>query len=367
MKHRSLNEQPQKILVRAPNWIGDQVLAFPFFYYLRKAYPKAHITSVCVPWVKEMQFADLVNDVYVLSRPLKNSLLEKISVIEKDAQALKERGPWDLGFSLPNSLSAAWLMYRAQVKRRRGYRYEGRGFLLNEGLHWNDKQVIHRAQSYVDLLPKELIPGRSANEFWGVAPENELDEYISGELDEFRPNRSWPEHKPLDYPKKPYWVLAPGATADSRRWPTEYFVTLSETIYKETGWPGLIVGGPKEAPLADQLIKSSEAELYDVTAQGPVPVLSSIFKNAQVTVCNESGLAHVASLCGSSVQIVCGAADPRRTRPIGPGKVQVAINPVGCWPCEKNTCAQPPGLKFRCLIGLKTDQVWDEIRRELKI
>ena len=27
----------KKLLVRAPNWIGDQVLAFPFFHYLRKA------------------------------------------------------------------------------------------------------------------------------------------------------------------------------------------------------------------------------------------------------------------------------------------------------------------------------------------
>ena len=30
---------PQKILIRAPNWIGDQILAYPCFQYLRAGYP----------------------------------------------------------------------------------------------------------------------------------------------------------------------------------------------------------------------------------------------------------------------------------------------------------------------------------------
>ena len=58
--------KPPTILVRAPNWIGDQVLAFPFFHHLRKAYPKAHIAAVCVPWVENVQFKTLVDEVIVL-------------------------------------------------------------------------------------------------------------------------------------------------------------------------------------------------------------------------------------------------------------------------------------------------------------
>ena len=45
------------------------MISFPFFYYLRKQYPKAHIAVVCVDWVKDIQFLDLIDEVYVLPRP----------------------------------------------------------------------------------------------------------------------------------------------------------------------------------------------------------------------------------------------------------------------------------------------------------
>ena len=39
--------EPQNIIVRMPNWIGDLVMATPILSDLRKAYPKAHITAMC--------------------------------------------------------------------------------------------------------------------------------------------------------------------------------------------------------------------------------------------------------------------------------------------------------------------------------
>jgi hypothetical protein len=53
----------QQILIRSPNWIGDQVMAFPFFKKVRECYPDAWITSVGVPWVKDLQYQSLVDEV----------------------------------------------------------------------------------------------------------------------------------------------------------------------------------------------------------------------------------------------------------------------------------------------------------------
>src|SRR5690606_4799450 len=132
---------------------------------------------------------------------------------------------------------------------------------------------------------------------------------------------AWPvaQDESITPPSGPYWVMAPGATAESRRWPEKYFLALARTIATQTGWTGVIVGGPKEAPLAELLCAEGDAKLVDYTARGPVSALFPVFRGARFTVSNESGLAHVAALCGSPVQIVCGAADPRRTRPLGPG------------------------------------------------
>lgn len=352
---------PESILVRAPNWIGDQILAYPFYYYLRKAYPRARIVSACVSWVKDIQFLDLVDDVFVLPKASGSGLMERLGAVDRGAKAVRGRGPFDLAISLPNSFSAAWFMYRSGAKRRRGYRADVRGLLLNESLPWNPDPGRHRTQAYVDLLPDGAKPTAPAREFWGTYPDNDLDEKIPGVKDRFDARASWSDAVALEPPKRPYWVLAPASNADSRQWPVGYFKELARKVRERTGWAGVIVGGPGDKSLARQLCDEEDLGLLDYTGKGTVSALWKVFESARFTVCNESGLAHVASLCGSPVQIVCGAADPRRTKPVGPGRVQVAVNPVECWPCERNVCIQPPGKLIQCLRGISPDRVWTEI------
>jgi heptosyltransferase-2 len=356
-----LGLRPKTILVRAPNWIGDQVLAYPFFVALRAAYPQARITSVCVPWVKDLQFKNCVDEVRVLEVDRGTSVWERFVGLDRQARALARESHWDLGISLPNSFSAAWLMWRAGVQLRRGYATEGRGLILNSRIPWPHQRVEHRAEAYARLLPESVRRTWDAREFWGEPPKDDLDPGSGGVLPRFEYEKEWSGFEMLEPPSSPYWVLAPGATADARRWPEDAVFRLAEKIAQSTDLIGVVVGGPSEVALATRLCAHAELRLYDRVAQGGVPGLARLFAGARFTVSNESGLAHVAALCGSPVQIVCGAADPRRTTPIGPGVVQVRFNPVECWPCEKNTCFQPPEKQIQCLRGITPEQIWKEI------
>ncbi len=322
-----------KILVRSPNWIGDQILAFPFFHYLRETYPDAEIAAVCTEHVKDLQFRNLTDAIYVLPQAV---------------HELRAQRPWDLAYVLPNSFSSAWLAFRSGAKIRRGYKKEGRGLFLNQGLKWDPSPSIHRAQSYLNLLPG---PSRDVENFWEEVPAFDFE-------------KAWPDCKPMDPLTEPYWVLAPGSNAESRRWSVESYLSLSEKISKETGWTGVIVGGAEESPLAARLCEgeSSNAQLKDYTARGSVSSLWKLFQHSKFTVTNESGLAHLAALSGCTVHVICGAADPRRTCPLGPGKVQVFVNPVECWPCERNHCLQPDELKLQCLKGIHPETVWKDMK-----
>lgn len=364
-----VEEKRLNILVRSPNWIGDQVLAYPFFYRLRQRFKDAKITAVCVPWVADVQFKNCVDAIHVLPRPTTLKIRDKVKVLYNTSAALKAQSQWDLAISLPNSFSSAALLWGAGARLRRGYGHEGRGIFLNDRLDWKKGGALHRAQAYLDLVPAANKWGADAGDasaFFDEPPLQDLDEPKRGELSRFDFKTEWPGFEALAIPKEPYWILAPGATAESRRWPIEYFVALAENIIQKTGWKGLIIGGPSEAPLAASLIMRVDG-LEDWTAQGAIPSLAPLFAGAKMSVTNESGLAHVAALCGSFVQIICGAADPRRTRPIGPGRVQVAVNPVDCWPCERNHCHQPRESAIRCLRGIEPSGVWGEIERGLRI
>lgn len=357
--------EPASILVRAPNWIGDQVMAFPFFFHLRRAFPGARIGVACPPWVEALQFRDLVDEVAVVPGPSRAGFFNRISVLEDAARKLRRSGPWELGICLPNSLSSAWLLHRAKVKERRGYEADGRSFLLTERLAWPRREAGHRSQDYLDLLPDRARPARTAAEFWGIPAETELDPDIPGELARFDAEKSWPGFTPLEPPEGPYWVLAPGSQAESRRWPVERFAGLARLVQAETGWPGVIVGGAAEAVLADELRKDAASRLLDRTARGPVPVLSRILARARFVVSNDSGLAHVAALCGAPLQVVWGAGDPRRTRPLGPGRARISMQPVDCWPCERNACPLAGARRLRCLAGIQPEMVWREIQSGL--
>jgi heptosyltransferase-2 len=366
-----------RILVRSPNWIGDQVLAYPFFFFLRRAFPRARITVACVPWVESLQFRDLIDDVVLLSTPVRKSRFAKLAATERSASALRKLGPWDLGITLPNSFSSAWLFKRAGVRERRGFVAEGRGFLLTQKLDWEHAAPLHRSDAYLSLLPDGDGSHRKpelGRKFWGMPPEDPddpADEGVKGVLSRFEPEKSWPAGQlpspVLDPPSEPYWVLAPGSQAESRRWSAESFSSLARQIHMDTGMRGLIVGGPGEAVLAGKLCEDRRTKLSDWTAQGAVASYWKVFRDARFTVSNDSGLAHVAALCGSPVEVVWGGGDPKHTEPTGPGRVKLVLNPVECWPCERNTCMNKDEDKLRCLRGIQPDAVWQEIRRGFRI
>lgn len=356
-------QTPQTIVVRAPNWIGDQILAYPCFHYLRQGYPHAHITSVCPPWVAAIQFRHLVDEVCVLPQPQGSSTWARLQALEAGARLLRAQGPWDLGLCLPNAFSSVWLFARARVRWRRGYATDGRGFLLHDKLVWQTQAVRHRSEAYVHVLPDAIRPREAGQGFWAEAGPDAATPRTPGVCDHFDAGRAWPVQALVEPPASPYWVLAPGSMAPSRRWPIERFAGLARQIVRATGMCGLVVGGAAETAVAQQLCADPDLQLTDWTARGVVAAYWKVFRQALFTVSNDSGLAHVAALCGSPVYIVWGAGDPHKTRPLGPGRVRIMRHTVDCWPCERNVCWQPKERTIACLQGILHEVVWQEIQR----
>lgn len=342
----------RRILVRTPNWIGDQVMSYPFFHRLREVFPDAHVAAMCVPWVEHVQFRNLVDEVITVPVPLRRGLREKVTALEAAGRAARVRGPWSLAISLPNSLTTAWQIFRSGAAERWGYAGDGRRWLLTRHVT-DDGQTRHRADTYMRLLPEPLQPATPAREFWGPG------------RGAFPADQEWGEFPVLPPPEPPFWILAPGSVADSRRWPVERFAELARKIRAETGMRGMVVGGDGDAALARVLCADPGLGLVDCTARGPIPILRACFQQASFTVANDSGLAHVAALCGSPVQIVWGAGNPRHTLPLGPGRVQVISTSIRCWPCERNTCERTDGPAYECLDAITPAAVWAQIRSGL--
>src|SRR5258706_385160 len=85
---------PERILVRAPNWIGDVVLSLAAVRDLRRNFPRARIEVLARPWVADLYRAVAEVDAVRLAQG-----------VRVDADAV--RGAFDAGVLLPNSFGSA--------------------------------------------------------------------------------------------------------------------------------------------------------------------------------------------------------------------------------------------------------------------
>ncbi len=145
------------ILVVAPAWIGDMVMAQSLFKLIRQRQPQAQIDVVAPAWTEPL-LARMPEVHESLLLPVNHGQL-----------GLRQR--WRLGrllherryhqaIVLPNSLKAAFVPFVAAVRRRTGFLGEFRWGLLNDIRTLDEKKLPRRVDRYVTLAlePGEPIP-----------------------------------------------------------------------------------------------------------------------------------------------------------------------------------------------------------------
>ena len=98
-----------KIAVRAPNWMGDSILALPAIEALHENFPEAEIWICGQAWIKDI-FLPLNHVAGVI--PLKNP--SRLRGLINSAKILKKH-PFDAGLLLTNSFSSALLFFLAKI------------------------------------------------------------------------------------------------------------------------------------------------------------------------------------------------------------------------------------------------------------
>ncbi|MFL6574817.1 MAG: lipopolysaccharide heptosyltransferase II, partial [Burkholderiales bacterium] len=122
-----------RILVVAPNWIGDALMAQPLLARLRSRTPGARIDVLAPDWVAPVarRMAEVED---VIAVPLRHKTLQ-LGSRWRIARELKARR-YDEAIVLPNSWKSALAPFFAGIPVRTGYVGEARYGLLNN-IHKN--------------------------------------------------------------------------------------------------------------------------------------------------------------------------------------------------------------------------------------
>jgi ADP-heptose:LPS heptosyltransferase len=146
---------------------------------------------------------------------------------------------------------------------------------------------------------------------------------------------------------RPYFVVHPGATAASRRWPAERFGQAAQMLMDATGCQAVFSGGAEEEPLVRQALaamRDGGAGAVALTGQLALGELASLIAGAQVTLCNNSAPAHIAAALDAPVVVLYALTNPQHTP--WQARSRVLNHPVPCRHCLKSVC---PELHHDCL------------------
>jgi heptosyltransferase II len=342
-EHATIN----RIVVRAPNWVGDAVMSVAALRELRGLFSNAHITIVSKPGTSDIfRDSDFVDDVLVYER-------RGLSSVWQQVRAWKQRR-FDLAVLFQNAFEAAAISFFARVPRRIGYDTERRGFLLTHAVpspSWKNER--HEIFYYLNLVAEVervlLGTSRSAT----VEPQFEMT--VSAERKEQA--RALLRAQNVDS-NKPLVLLCPGSiNSRAKRWPAERYAALADQL-SESGTTVAVIGSPGEVDVSSQVINLARRPPVLLTGKTSVAEVTALISIADVLITNDTGPAHVGAAVGTPTIVIFGPTNPLTTRPYGPAG-EIIRRPPECAPCMLRDCP----IDHRCMTAITPEEVFERTRR----
>lgn len=351
-----------RVLVVAPNWLGDVVMTTPLLSWLDAARrapggPSLHISlAVRAAWAPLFAGDERCDELIVVQRPGRH---------DRVAGILRQAAQWRAGgFAAallgPPSLRAALTAALAGIPRRIGRRGDGRDAFLTQRLERLPRGSRHFSFEMMDLgLALADASG------WDRAQLPPPDAAGPARL-----RRSGVEAPPLEAPDRPVWALGPGTTyGPAKTWPVGPMASFLTAAVTEEQVRVVLLGDRGAVPLVAALRRSTpslrwaagphdDAEVMDLTGATSLPEAVAWLLRCELYVGNDSGLMHVAAALGTPTVGLFGSSNPDWTRPRGSRVAVVTADGFACRPCYRRTCNQP----VFCLETVEGRQVLDVAR-----
>jgi heptosyltransferase II len=337
-----------KILVRAPNWVGDAVMAIPALTIIRRARADDEICVLARPVVADLFSAERFAD-RILRYDFQGRHRGWLGR-EKLARELR-REKFSIAVLLQNAFDAAWLAWRAGIPERIGYARDLRGPLLTKAIRVPREGEIgkHESHYYLELL-------RRAG-WTDAAPV--LRPIRLAISDEARARAEAILRKAGARENAWRCAIAPGASYGAAKcWPPERFALLADRLISECGADVIFFGTPGEKEIASRILANMKARAISLAGETSMRDLAALFASCSVFVGNDSGAMHVAAAAGIPVAGIFGPTDPEGTAPVTQ-QFQLIREVVSCSPCFLRRCP----VDHRCMERILVGSVFDAAMR----
>lgn len=327
-----------RILVRAPNWVGDVVMATPAFRALREHFPEAELSvqirESLAPLLAGTPWFDEVLPVA--------SHRKGIAAILREGRALRSRR-FDLGLCLPDSVSSSLLMRAAGVTEVVGYARGFRGLFLTRAI-----PPLRAADGGAWVAREHQVLGLAAA-VGADSSDTRLELFTTGD-EEAEAAAALGEAGVGE--EEGLVALAPGAAyGPSKCWPPEYFGRLADAL-AEVGLRPVLIGAPNEREVSARVVGAARCAPVDLTGRVSLGASKAVLARSRALVCNDAGTRHVAVAFGVPVICLFGPTSLAKTNE-NLERVAVLAADVACRPCYHRVCP----IDHRCMTRIEPERV----------
>ncbi len=322
----------RRIVIRAPNWLGDVVLSLPAVRDIRRAHPAARIHVLARPSVAALYEAvPEIDDVLVV-----NGLFAEIRAMGRG---------FDLAILLTNSIGTALAATVSGVPERWGYSTEGRGAMLTRKAR----------------VPRD-VRGRSQVHYYramlaamGLPTSDALDTSLT-------PPPAWIETGRGLLGSGSFFGVAPGAAKGSaKQWPPVRFAGAADRIASELGAKAVLLGSTADAGAAAQVEAAMKTPVLNLSGRTDLRAFTGVVSSLTALIANDSGAMHLGAALGIPTVGVFGPTNADETHPVGP-RAAFVRGVAECSPCRHVTCP----IDHRCMTSVAPQTVADALLRAVR-
>jgi heptosyltransferase-3 len=308
---------PLRILITRLRYLGDVILSTPAVAAVKARYPEAEIWYLAErPYAEILQGNPHLAGIISLTKGFRGTVAALAALRGKRFTA---------AIDLLYNPRSAWLLFLTGIPVRVGGSRRGRArfythrFTAPPGMR---SAVAHHlaAVAAIDVRGEETLPRVY------LSPE----ERAAGRA---IVRASFPEGA-----GGRVIALHPGGTWPSKRWPPVSFAALAGMLGERLGARVLIITGPNEAAIADEVRRGSRAETAALPLL-PIRTAAAVLDACDAVVANDGGILHLAVALRRPTVGVFGPTEPEIWFPYeGRGPFALVTRREECAPCHLHTC-----------------------------
>ena len=339
----------ERLVIRAPNWLGDAVMALPAMGAVRQAFGGAHVAVAAIPSIAPLFEEDT------------NARQDNVLIVRdrREESKVLGAGQFDAALLLPNSFRSAAAAWRADIHERWGYAAQLRSWMLSKAVP-RPRTRLHHSVYYLELVRSLGVPAPSELPRIGVKPGT------AARSDALLASSSLVDGRRAI-------GFAPGAAyGHAKRWPPRHVADVIVRLTREHRSMCLLFGaeGDRAAGREIELLLPSDVRVVNLIGRTDLRLLVGAIARCVAFVSNDSGAMHLAAALGVPVTAIFGPTDERVTAPTGAqagadtgtSAHTVLTNPVFCRPCMLRECP----IDHRCMKRITVEAVLSAVARQLE-